>query len=152
MAKENLSKMKREPTIWEDIFANDTSDKGLTSGIHKELTWLHSKKTNNPIKKHICTLMFTTALFTIAKCWKQPKCPSVSEWTKNCGTFTQWNTKQQKERRSFYLLWQHEWTGEHYGKWNKPDSEGQIPYDLTFNWNIINRRKKQIKYNQRHWS
>ena len=28
--------------------------------------------------------------------------------------------------------------------------EGQIPYDLTFNWNIINKRKKQTKYNQRH--
>ena len=33
---------------------------------------------------------------------------------------------------------------------NKPGGEGQIPYDLTFNWNIINRRKKQTKYNQRH--
>ena len=43
-------------------------------------------------------------------------------------------------------------TGEHYAKWNKPDSESEIPYDLTFNWNIINRRKKQTKYNQRHWS
>ena len=39
-------------------------------------------------------------------------------------------------------------TGEHYAKWNKPDSEGQIPYDLTFNWNIINKRKKQTKYNE----
>ena len=28
--------------------------------------------------------------------------------------------------------------------------EGQIPYDLTFNWNIINRRKKQTKYTQSH--
>ena len=28
MAKENSIKMKREPTIWENIFANDTSDKG----------------------------------------------------------------------------------------------------------------------------
>ena len=28
--------------------------------------------------------------------------------------------------------------------------EGKIPYDLTFNWNIINKRKKQTKYNQRH--
>ena len=43
-------------------------------------------------------------------------------------------------------------TVEHYVKWNKPGSEGQIPYDLTFNWNIINKRKKQRKYNQRHWS
>ena len=33
-------------------------------------------------------------------------------------------------------------TGEHYAKCNKPSSEGQIPYDLTFNWNIINKRKK----------
>ena len=31
-----------------------------------------------------------------------------------------------------------------------PGGEGQIPYDLTFNWNLINKRKKQTKYNQRH--
>ena len=37
-AKENIIKMKREPTLWENIFANDTSDKGLISKIYKELT------------------------------------------------------------------------------------------------------------------
>ena len=37
MAKESSIKMKREPTVWENIFANDTSDKGLISKIHKEL-------------------------------------------------------------------------------------------------------------------
>ena len=38
MAKENSIKTKREPTIWENIFANHTSDKGLVSKIHKILT------------------------------------------------------------------------------------------------------------------
>ena len=50
-AKENSIKIQREPTVWENIFANDTSDKGLISKIYKELTQLHSRKTNNPIKK-----------------------------------------------------------------------------------------------------
>ena len=38
MAKENSIKMKRETTIWENIFDDDTSDKGLISKIYKELT------------------------------------------------------------------------------------------------------------------
>ena len=38
MAKENISKMEREPTVCENIFANDTTDKGLISKIYKELT------------------------------------------------------------------------------------------------------------------
>ena len=36
--KVNFSKMKREPTIQENIFANDTLEKGLISQIYKELT------------------------------------------------------------------------------------------------------------------
>ena len=35
MDKENISKMKREPTVWENIFANDTLDKGLISKVCK---------------------------------------------------------------------------------------------------------------------
>ena len=34
------------------------------------------------IQKESCTTMFTAALFTIARTWKQPKCPSTVEWIK----------------------------------------------------------------------
>ena len=36
MAKGNINKIKREPTVWENVFANDTPDKGLISKIYKE--------------------------------------------------------------------------------------------------------------------
>ena len=45
MAKENSIKMKREPTVWENIFANDTSDKDLIPKIYKELNLLNIRKT-----------------------------------------------------------------------------------------------------------
>ena len=38
MPKENSIKIKREPTVWENIFPNDTSDKDLVSKIYKDLT------------------------------------------------------------------------------------------------------------------
>ena len=37
MAQDVNIKMKREPTVWENIFANDILDKGLISKIYKEL-------------------------------------------------------------------------------------------------------------------
>ena len=55
MAKINSIKIQREPTVWENIFANDPSDKGLISKIYKELTRLYSRKTNNPIKNGLRT-------------------------------------------------------------------------------------------------
>ena len=70
----------------------------------------HPKNPKTPIQKNLCTPMFIAAQFTIAKCWKQPKCPSsVNEWMKNYGTFTQWNSMQQRKRRSLYPLQQHGW-------------------------------------------
>ena len=46
------------------------------------LLGLYPKNPETPIQKHLCTPMFIAALFIIAKCWKQPKCPPVNEWIK----------------------------------------------------------------------
>ena len=48
--KETKNKVKRQPSGWEKIIANET-DKGLISKIYKQLIQLHTRKTNNPIKK-----------------------------------------------------------------------------------------------------
>ena len=50
-AKETINKTKRQPTEWEKIFANETTDKGVISKIYKQLMQLNIKKTNNPVKK-----------------------------------------------------------------------------------------------------
>ena len=50
-AKETISKVKRQPSEWEKIIANETTDKELISKIYKQLIQLNKRKTNNPIKK-----------------------------------------------------------------------------------------------------
>ena len=40
--------------------------------------------------------------------------------------------------------------GEYFTKLNKLVGERQIPYNLTYEWNLIKKTNKQAKYNQRH--
>ena len=50
-AKETISKVKRQPSEWEKIIANETIDKGLISKVYKQLIQLNATETNNAIKK-----------------------------------------------------------------------------------------------------
>ena len=44
-AKKTISKVKRQPSEWEKIIANETTDKGLVSKIYKQLIQLNARKT-----------------------------------------------------------------------------------------------------------
>ena len=50
-SKETISKVKRQPSEWEKIIANEATDKELISKIYKQLLQLNSQKINDPIKK-----------------------------------------------------------------------------------------------------
>ena len=49
--KETISKVKRQPSEWEKIIADEATDKELISKIYKQLLQLNSRKINDPIKK-----------------------------------------------------------------------------------------------------
>ena len=49
--EETISKVKRQPSEWEKIIANETTDKELISKIYKQLMQLNTGKINDSIKK-----------------------------------------------------------------------------------------------------
>ena len=49
--KETISKVKRQPSEWEKIIANKTTDEELISKIYKQLMQLNTRKINDPVKK-----------------------------------------------------------------------------------------------------
>ena len=49
--KEAISKVKRQPSEWEKIIANEATDKELISKIYKQLLQLNTRKISNPVKK-----------------------------------------------------------------------------------------------------
>ena len=51
ITQETISKVKRQPSEWEQIIANEATDKQLISKIYKQLMQLNSRKINDPIKK-----------------------------------------------------------------------------------------------------
>ena len=85
--------------------------------------------------------MFIAAQFTIAKCWKQPKCPLVNEWIiklRYVYTLEYYAAERKKELRPFATAWMELESI----MLSEIDGERQIPYDLTYKWNLINKRNK----------
>ena len=72
------------------------------------LLGLYPKNPETPIQKNLCTPMFIAAQFKIAKCWKQPKCPSVNQWIKKLWyiyTMEYYTEERKKELLLFIATW-----------------------------------------------
>ena len=86
--------------------------------------------------------MFIAALFTIARTWKQPKCPSTDEWLKKMWhiyTMEYYSAIKRNEIELFVMRWmdlesviQSE---------VKSEREKQIPYANTYIWNLKKKKK-----------
>ena len=89
------------------------------------------------IQKDTCTPMFIAAVFTIARTWKQPKCPSTDEWIKKMWYIYTMEyylaiTKNKvmpfaATRMQLEMIILSE---------VKSERERQIPYDITYTWNL----------------
>ena len=59
-----------------------TKNRAAIYNLPIPLLGIYPEKLKTLIQKSVCTPMFTAALFTIAKTWKPPKCPSTENWFK----------------------------------------------------------------------
>ena len=72
------------------------------------LLGLYPKNPETPIQKNLCTPMSIAAQFTIAKYWKQPKCPSANEWIQKLWyiyTMEFYAAERKKELIPFTTTW-----------------------------------------------
>ena len=72
------------------------------------LLGVYPKEIKTRSQRDICTFMFITGRFTIAKVWKQPKCPSIDEWIRkiwHAYTMEYFSAMRKKEILSFETTW-----------------------------------------------
>jgi hypothetical protein len=94
------------------------------------LLGIYPKKCNTGYSRCTCTSMFIAALFTIAKLWKQPRCPSTDEWIKKMWylyTMEFYSAMKKNEILSFAGKWMEL---ENHSERGQPGSEDQKSYVL----------------------
>ena len=118
------------------------------------LLGIHPKNPATPIQKNLCTPMFITAQVTIAKYWKQLKCPAANECIQKLWyiyTMEFYVAERKKELIPFATAWM-KLESNMLSEISQAvrDKYHMISYHMTYKWNLINKTNKQAKYNQRH--
>ena len=108
----------------------------LTYDAAIRLLGIYLKEMQLLSQKNICTPMFIATLFTIAKIWKQSKCPSMNEWIKKMWYIykTEYYSAIKKWKNA--ICSNMDGPRDYHTKWSKPDRERQISYAITYMWNL----------------
>ena len=97
--------------------------------------WAYTEK--NTIQKDKCTPMCTAALFTIARSWKQPKCPSTQEWIKKLWyNIYDGILFSHKKEWNWVICWDVDGSRDCHTEWRKSESKEQISYINACMWNL----------------
>ena len=113
------------------------------------LLGIYPEKTTT--RKDKCTPMFIAALFTIAKTWKQPKCPSTEDWIRNMWyryTMEYYSAIKKNDIMPLAATWMELETlilSE-----VKSERQRQIPYDITYIWNLIYGTNEHLHRKENH--
>ena len=68
------------------------------------LLGIYPKDTDVVKRSATCTPMFIAAMATVAKLWKEPRCPSTDKWIRKMGPYTLWSIMPPSERMNTQLL------------------------------------------------
>ena len=93
------------------------------------------------IQKDTHTPMFIAALFTIAKTWKQHKCPSPDEWIKKMWYICNGILLSHKKEWNNAICSNMDGPRDYHTKWSKSDTERQISYDIAYMRNLKKKNK-----------
>ena len=106
------------------------------------LLGLYTKNPETSIQMNLCTPIFIEAQFTIAKYWKQLKCPSVNEWIKKLWyiyTMEYYAVERNKKLLPFATAWME------LESIMLSEISQAVKDSLTYKWNLINKTNKQAK-------
>ena len=99
------------------------------------LLGIHIKETR--IERDMCTPVFIAALFTIARTWKQPRCPLADEWIRKPWHIYTMEYYSAIKKNAFVCTSNEvDETGAHYTERNKSERKTPIQYINAYVWNL----------------
>ena len=108
---------------------------GLPYDLAIPLLGIHTEERR--IERDTCTPMFITALFIIARIWKQPRCPLADEWIRKLWyIYTMEYYSAIKKEYIWISSSEVAETGAYYTEWSKPERKTPIQYTNAYIWNL----------------